>query len=200
MKRIKHEELRGNKMVIDAFLISENEYEVMVLDTNGEEIDCVNVSTETEAIEKFDKMVSKYAEPFQKAIYNAKLEENEKYTLVYFNDFGFPVAQKITFSSLMLCTYAQFSDCVKMTFIPYRKRKMYSKTFFNSSILIFKGWQELKEEDTHIIEHEDDNMRVTRSKYGCFDSKYIEDVQKKFKNPVCIYKNYNIGVSGKLYA
>ena len=42
--------------------------------------------------------------------------------------------------------------------------------------------------------------KITKSKYGCFDSRYIDDLENCFKNPVVIFKNYKTGVNGKIYA
>ena len=203
IRSIRHEELKGGytmgrKIIIDACEIF-GEFEVMAMYEGGEELDCKTVATETEAIETFNAMLLQYAEPLQKALYN-KLAEGEKYTLVYLNDFGFPVAQKITFHSMKCTTYAQYSDVVELVFTPYRKRNQVQKYFYNTSLMIFEGWQDLKEEDTKEILKDDENVKVTKSKYSCFDSRYIEDLEKVFKNPFVIHKDYKVGVNGKVYA
>lgn len=200
MRTIKHEELKGNgrKIIIDACELF-GALEVMAMYEGGEELACKTVETEEEAIKVFNIMLLQYAEPLQKALYN-KLVEGGKYTLVYLNDFGFPVAQKITFHSMQCTTYAQYSDVIKIVFTPYKKRNQYQKYFYNTSLMIFEGWQDLKEEDTKEVLKNDGNVRVTKSKYSCFDSRYIEDLEKVFKNPVVIYKNYQVGTNGKVYA
>lgn len=203
--KIKHEELRGGytmgkKIIIDACELAENDFEIMAIYEDGEEIDCKTAMTEAEAIQIFNQMIQEYAGKLQKAIYNANMVEGGKYTLVYCNDFGFPVAQKITFHGFNLCTYAQYSDVVRMIFTPYRKRKQYQKYFYDTSLMIFEGWQDLKEEDTKKVSQDDGNVKVTKSKYGCFDARYIDDLEKVFKNPVVIYKNYKTGVNGGIYA
>jgi len=66
--------------------------------------------------------------------------------------------------------------------------------------MIFEGWQDLKETDTKEVLKDDGNVKLVKSKYACFDSRYIDDLEKVFKNPVVIYKNYKTGVNGKLYA
>lgn len=205
MKTLKHTELNGNctqkkKIIIDACEIEAGNFEVMALYADGEELDCLTSETESEAIQHFNTLINKYAGNLQKAICNANLVKGGKYTLVYCNELGFPVAEKITFNAAELCTYAQYSDCVKMTFTPYRARKMHGKYFYNSSLLIFKGWQELNKKDLYITIRENSNCKLLQSKYGCFDSRYIDDMEKCFKNPVVTYKNYKTGVNGKLYA
>lgn len=202
-RTIRHEELKGGysmgkKIIIDACEIF-GEFEVMVMYEDGEELESRTVSTEKDAIEVFNYMFMKYAEPLQKALYN-KLEEGKRYTLVYLNDFGFPVAQKITFHFMKTRTYAQYSDVMEMVFTPYHKRSQYRKLFYNGTIMIFEGWQDLKEEDTTETIKDDRNVKVTRSKYESFNSRYIDDLENCFKNPVVIYKDYKKGVNGKIYA
>ena len=101
----------------------------------------------------------------------------------------------------MKCTtYAQYSDVVEMVFTPYRKRRQYKKYFYNCSLMIFEGWQDLKEEDTKEVLKDDGNIRTTKSKYDCFDGRYIEDLEAVFKNAVVSYKKYEVGTNGKVYA
>lgn len=200
---LKHIELNGGysgkrKIIIDACEFF-GEYEVMAMRENSEELACKTVATEIEAIKTFDNMILQYAGNLQKALYN-KLVEGERYTLVYLNDFGFPVAQKIIFQSMELTTYAQYSDVVKMIFKPYRKRSLYQKYFYNNSLMIFKGWQDMKESDTKEILKDNDSLKIIKSKYSGFDARYIDDLEKVFKNPVVIYKNFKEGKNGKLYA
>ena len=202
-RTIRHEELKGGyttgkKIIIDASEIF-GEFEVIAMYENGEELESETVSTEMEAIKVFNDLFLKYAEPLQKALYN-KLQEGKRYTLVYLNEFGFPVAQKITFHSVKSKTYAQYSDVMEMIFTPYRKRSQYKKYFYNCSFMVFEGWQDLKDEDIKETISDNDSVKITRSKYGCFDSNYIDDLENCFKNPIVIYKNYKIGVNGKSYA
>lgn len=190
-RAIKHEELKGGysigkKIIVDA-TEAFGEFEIMAMYEDGTELESIETSTEAEAIKTFDEILLKYAEPLQKALCN-KLEEGGKYTLVYLSNFGFPTAQKITFHSMKCTTYAQYSDVIEMVFTPYRKRNQYRKYFYNGSLMIFKGWQNMKEEDTHETLKDNASVKITMSKYACFDSRYIDDLEKVFKNPVVIYK------------
>lgn len=203
VRTIKHEELKGGysdgkKIIIDASEIC-GEFEIMAMYEDGTELESATAATEKEAKKAFDEILLKYAEPLQKELYN-KLNEGEKYTLVYLNDFGYPVAQKIKFHSMKCTTYAQYSDVVEMVFTPYRKRSQVKKRFYESSLMVFKGWQELKEEDTHEVLKNNESVKITKSKYSCFDSRYIDDLENSFKDAVVIYKNYKIGKNGKMYA
>lgn len=193
IRTIKHEELKGGytnskKIIINAAEIF-GEFEIMAMYENGTELESTTATTEKASLKAFDEILLKYAEPLQKALYN-KLEEGEKYTLVYLNEFGSPVAEKIKFHSMKCATYAQYSDVVEMLFTPYRKRTQTKKRFYNCSLMIFKGWQDMKEENTHKILENNKAVKITMSKYACFDCRYIEDLEKVFKNPVVIYKNY----------
>ena len=87
-----------------------------------------------------------------------------------------------------------------MVFTPFRKRTKYSRRFYNSSLMIFEGWQDMDESATNEILKDDGEIKITKSKYGCFSASYIEDLEKLFTNPVMIYKNYKTGVNGKVYA
>lgn len=203
IRKIRHEELKGGytmgkKIIIDASEIF-GEFEIMAMYEDGTELESIMSATEKEAVKAFDEMLLNYAEPLQKALYN-KLEEGGKYTLVYLDDFGFPVAQKIKFHSMKCTTYAQYSDAVEMVFTPYRKRNQYKKIFYNCSLMIFKGWQDLKEEDTHEIIKNSESVKITKSKYACFDSRYMDDLEKSFRDAAVLYKNYKTGKNGKIYA
>lgn len=203
MRTIKHEELKGGysmgrKIIIDACEIFDGEFEVMAMYANGEEIEVTTPATEADAIKDFNNMIMKYAEPLQKALYN-KLIPGEKYTLVYMNDFGFPVVEKIKFHSMRCTTYAQYSDVIQMTFTPYKKRRTHTRNFYNCSLMVFEGWQDMKENS--VMETvEDENVKIVKSKYSCFDARYIDDMENIFKNPVMIHKDYKVGVNGKVYA
>lgn len=201
---IRYAELFGGysgkrKIIVSASEPFSGEYSVMAMYENGEEIEEISPQTEQEAIKAWDAMMEKYLEPLQKAIFKAGLIPGERYTLFYLNDFGFPVCQKIVFEGMKFTTYAQYSDVVKLKFKPYRKRSLYEKFFYNCSLSIFKGWQDLKEEDTKETLKEDEQVKITRSKYSCFDANYIKDGNRLLKNPVMIFENFKTGVNGKIY-
>ena len=202
-RQIRHTELFGGytgrkRIIIDASEIF-GEFSVMALYDDGEEIEEETPTTEEEAIIAYDNMMEKYLEPLQKAIFAAKLVPGNKYTLFYLNDFGFPVCQKITFERMEFSTYAQYSDVVKLIFKPYRKRSVYQKYFYNCSLSIFEGWQDLKEEDIKTTIKENAHIKITQSKYSCFDANYIKDGNKLLKNPIMIYEDFKTGANGKIY-
>lgn len=174
--------------------------EVAAITENGEELNGATVTTETAALAAFHSMVQQYAEPLQKAVDAAGLVPGCKYTLVYLSDFGFPIAEKITFHGYTLTTYAQHADVVRMNYTPYRKRSTRSRLFCGDSLLIFNGWQDLPESATHETLKEDEKIKITRSKYESFSSSYIEDAAALLADPVLIFKRYQTGANGKVYA
>lgn len=202
-RQIKHVELFGGytgkkRVIIDASEIF-GDFSVMALYDDGEEIEEETPATEEEAIIAYNNMVGKYLEPLQKSVFVAGLVPGNKYTLFYLNDFGFPVCQKITFERMEFTTYAQYSDVVKLIFKPYRKRSVYQKYFYNCSLSIFEGWQDLKEEDIKTTIRENEHIKITQSKYSCFDANYIKDGNKILKNPIMIYEDFKTGTNGKIY-
>lgn len=204
MKTIRHETLGGGysmrrEIIIDTCEISAGEFETMVMYSNGDELDCITTTTESAAATAFNELFQKYAEPLQKALYNT-MQPGKRYTLVFLNDFGFPVAQKITFHAMECTTYAQHSDVVKITCTQYRHRTPSTKRFYNCSVMIFEGWQDLKQEQTTNTIKDTAEVKITQSKYGCFDARYIDDLETAFIKPVAIYKHFRKGANGKIYA
>jgi len=206
-KTLYHEEIGGGytmqrHITIDAADLRDTfgHIEIMALTDDGDELDSATVTNESAALVEFNRMLQKYAGPLQKAMNAADLKHGHRYTLVYLSEFGFPVAQKITFDSMSFTTYAQHSDVVKLVFTPFRKRSKYSQRFYNCSLMIFDGWQDMNENDISETIREDEQIKVKKSKYSCFSASYIEDLEKVFERPVMIYKDYKRGVNGKLYA
>ena len=152
---------------------------------------------EPDIIEEFRQFYIDNAEPFQKAIINADLIVDKKYTLVYMNEFGFPVADKIVFKGVSPCQYTQYTDAIKLTVRRARKRSDVYINFYDCSMAIYEGWNDLPEEVTH--DKIGDNLR--QSKYGCFDARFFEDCIKYFGKPVVEYRNFKTRESdGKVFA
>lgn len=155
---------------------------------------------ESEDIEVVKQFYIDNAEPLQQAILSANMEEGKKYTLVYIDDFGFPVADKITFIGAIPCQYAQYTDAIKMAFKRARKRNAIAKYFYNCSIAIYEGWHDLKKEDSFNKTSETAEVTCYMSKYTAFDSKYFSDAVEKFGKPLAEHRNFRTGTNGKVYA
>lgn len=141
---------------------------------------------ELDTVDEFRHFYIENAEPFQKAIINAGLIIGKKYTLIYMNEFGFPVADKIVFKGVSPCQYAQYTDAVKITARRARKRSDVYINFYDCSMAIYEDWHDLPEDVTHV--KISDNLR--QSKYSCFDARFFEDCVKYFGKPIVEYRNF----------
>lgn len=88
----------------------------------------------------------KLSHSIQATFTQANLKQGEKYTLLYMNDFCFPVASKITLENIENTTYAQYDDAVRMVFRPKGKRNLYQKVFCGSDrrFAVIKGWHDIE--------------------------------------------------------
>lgn len=152
---------------------------------------------ELDTINEFRMFYLENAEPFQKAIISAGLIVGKKYTLVYMNEFGFPVADKIVFKGISICQYAQFTDAIKMTVRRARKRADVYINFYDCSLAIYEGWNDIPEDVSNVKI----NDHLRQSKYGCFDARYFDDCVTYFGKPVVEYRNFKVRESdGKTFA
>lgn len=207
MDRIRYEKIGGGYTEKPEIVLSTIDlhsiggmFETIAMDAQGNELDISVSDDESAALAEFERMVEKYAGPLQSALTNAHLMRGHRYTLVYLSDHGFPVCQKITYDSLKLTTYAQHSDVVKMIFTPHRKRSKYSQLFYDCSLMIFDGWQDLDESIIRETVKDSESVRITRMKHPGFSASYIEDLEKAFIAPIMVYKSYRKGKNGKIYA
>lgn len=199
MSSLYHAKLGGGytqrrKIIIDAADMSEygeSSFEVAALTEDGDELDMERCDTAEQAKAAFDALIQKYAEPLQRTIASAGLRPGGRYTLVYHNEFGFPVAQKVTFWGYAMRTYAQHSDVVQLT-VAYRGGKtQWLKLFIGyKPLLIFKGWQQLPESALWNVKHSASGTTTRVSKYESFSDQYIEDALHILKDPVVIYMGH----------
>lgn len=197
MSSLYHTKLGGGytqrrEIIIDAADMREygvNGFEVAALTKDGDELDMERCDTAEQAKAAFDALIQKYAEPLQRTIASADLRPGGRYTLVYHNEFGFPVAQKVTFWGYAMRTYAQHSDVVQLT-VAYRGGKtQWLKLFISyEPLLIFRGWQELPESALWDVKRSSGDTTMRVSKYGSFSDQYIEDALHILKDPVVIYR------------
>lgn len=205
MKHIAHCTLNGGytdqrEIIVDTVQIEKNVFESMALTLAGDELRTYTADTEEKAFEDYARLINEFANPFQKAIFNANLKSGNKYTLIYFNDFGFPVADKIVFNRFEFTTYAQYTDVVKMECKRIRKHNNMQMYLYDKSLIILDGWHNLKDENIYTIKDKG-NIITKMSKYGCFDSRYIDDLETLYKDYIImIYKQYKTGTNGKTYA
>ena len=199
MSSLYHTKLGGGytqrrEIIIDAADMREygaNGFEVAALTKDGDELDMERCDTAEQAKAAYDALIQKYAEPLQRTIASADLRPGGRYTLVFHNEFGFPIAQRVTFWGYAMRTYAQHSDVVQLTVVYRREKTQWLKLFIGyEPLLIFKGWQELPESvvwrPTRLTR--DGTRRV--SKYESFSNQYIEDALRVLKDPVVIYRSH----------
>lgn len=197
MNNLYHAKLGGGytqrrEIIIDAADMSEygeSSFEVAALTEDGDELDMERCDTAEQAKAAFDALIQKYAEPLQRTIASADLQPGGRYTLVYHNEFGFPVAQKVTFWGYAMRTYAQHSDVVQLT-VAYRGGKtQWLKLFIGyEPLLIFRGWQELPGSALWDVKRWSGDATMRVSKYESFSDQYIEDALHILKDPVVIYR------------
>jgi len=152
---------------------------------------------EPDTIQEIRQFYIDNAEQFQKAIINANLIIGKKYTLVYMNEFGFPVADKIVFKGVSPCQYAQYTDAIKLKARRARKRTDMYINFYDCSMAIYEGWNDLPE----TVSHEKVGEYLYRSRYACFDARYFDDCVNYFGKPIVEYRNFKVRESdGKTFA
>ena len=167
----------------------ESVFEVAALTEDGEELDMERCDTEKQAKAAFDALIQKYAEPLQRTIASAALQPGGRYTLVFHNEFGFPIAQRVTFCGYAMRTYAMYSDVVQLKVVYRREKKQWLKLFIGyEPLLIFKGWQQLPESALWNVKHSAIGTTTRVSKYESFSNQYIEDALRILKDPVVVYR------------
>ena len=208
VKTIAHQELGGGyamgpRYTVDTAEIEPGLFETMVIRHAGfddDEMDVKRTTNQEQAKKDFDELLLKYAGPIQTAFLKAGMKHGGRYTIFRLNDFGYPVAQKIEFQSMTLTTYAQHWDAVELIYRPCRSRKVYKTWFYVGSFAICKGWQDLPENFGYEVLQSSSGVTISRSKYGCFDSRFFEDMKAVIKDVLTISEDYRVGVNGKVYA
>ena len=205
VKQIAHEELGGGyamgpRYTVDTAEIEQGLFETMVLRNSDDELDVRRTDNEEQARKDFAELLLKYAGQIQSAFLKADMQQGKRYTIFRLNDFGFPVAQKIEFVSMKLTTYAQHWDAVEIIYRPCRSRKTYKTWFYEGSFAICKGWQDLPENFGYEVLQSTSGVTISKSKYGCFDSRFFEDMKTVIRDVLAVCEDYRVGVNGKVYA
>ena len=185
MSSLYHAKLGGGytqrrEIIIDAADMSEygeSGFEVAALTEDGDELDMERCDTAEQAKAAYDALIQKYAEPLQRTIASADLQPGGRYTLVFHNEFGFPIAQH--------------SDVVQLAVVYRSGKQQWLKLFIGyESLLIFKDWQELPESVVWRPTRSTRDGAVRVSKYESFSDRYIEDALRVLKDPVVIYRSH----------
>jgi len=198
MKHLYHEEIGGNysglgKITVDTTEIEPGKFETMTLNALGDELESTTTDNAQDAERDFRAMIQRHAMPLQAAFYRAKLIPGERYTLIYLGEFGFPVCLRMTFHSVKLDTYAQYSDVVNLVFTPYKKRQARRLYLYNRSFLLYAGWRELDNSATFNVERSGNGVVTMISKYGSCDEQYIADIREKWPDFIASYERQRPG-------
>lgn len=204
IEKIFHMELGGGysmrkKIILSTILLPEGVFETMAIHEDGEELACFISPTLEEAEAAFRSIVEQFAEPRQLAFYRGNLIPGERYTMLRFSEFGFPLVAPFTFCGMKFGTLAQHSDVVFLN-LKYKKYRIEQSVVLDSgSVMIFRGWQSLDPNSTVKVLRDTDTVRATISKYASFDYRFLEDAEKALKDPVVIFKDYRRAPNGKVY-
>ena len=154
-----------------------------------------------EEVEAMTEYYQATALPFQKAIMGCGLQQNEKYTLVYVDDFGFPVAHKIMLKGFCICEYAQYKDAAKIIYRGKGQRMDREMTLYNKSIAIYKGWKDIPESVTYETVRDNGFTVIRKSRYTGFDARYFTDCVQYLGNPLLLWENFKVRESdGRVFA
>lgn len=205
VKQIAHQKLGGGyamgpRYTVDTAELEPGVFETMVLLNDGDELDVRRTDKEEQAKKDFAELLLKYAGQIQKTFLKADMRPGKHYTIFRLNDFGYPVAQKIEFKSVKPTTYAQHWDAVELVYRPCRGRSSFKTWFYEGSFAICEGWQDLPENFGYEVLQSTCGVTLSRSKYGCFDSRFFDEMKEVMKNVLAISEDYRVGVNGKVYA
>ena len=186
-----HEEIMlgstyGRRIILDGAEITPGRFEVLAMDEEGSEVDSITVDTADKLRPAFADLLDRLGHPLQAAFYRAGMKKDMRYTLVMLNDFGFPVALRLTFTSATLTTYAQYPDAVNMIFTPVKKRLSRYMYLYNHSFLIYSGWRELKDNIAYNVS-QDGSTTTRMSKYACFDERFMDDIKQAWPDYIVAY-------------
>ena len=115
--------------------------------------------------------------------FSNKLNKGQKITLVSFGEFGFLGMTQTTFEEVTPKNHYQ--NCpedmigVQLIHKPKRKRTAYRKIIsYNNSVLVYDGWVDI---DMDSIQYNQIDKYTRETKYSCFDSRYMTDVESAIK-------------------
>lgn len=107
-----------------------------------------------------------------------QLTQGRKVTIVKISEFGFPYALNTTINNVHISSYAQYSESLSIIHTPKRKRNKHGlRILDHNEIIVYDGWLDIEVDNiTKTTIKEDDNVKVTSSKYMSFDKRNITDI------------------------
>jgi hypothetical protein len=117
--------------------------------------------------------------------------KNQMVTILTRSDFGIGV-NKFEGSLIALGTkeFAQYNNAPFVSFVPKRKRKgvRILKTYKPYLVVLDGLHPDLYPESGMVVTKEDDTVKISESKYLCFDERYDSDFDKILDAYLTIYK------------
>lgn len=110
---------------------------------------------------------------------NANLQQGQKITLFYINDFGGMSHTKITVDKVEYAKYAQHDKAVKLIYKPQNKRSLYCQYFYRD-MLVYNGWLDLPETVLNTVENTGTGITITHSKYLSCDKRQYDEIINYF--------------------
>jgi len=119
--------------------------------------------------------------PFQDSIKALNLQEGNKYTIIYINDWGMVATLKIKLIDIKYKSYAQYEDAVQFVGVPYRKRSVCGFWFYErKNLLIYKGWVDYEKSALYDIQ-ERDEYTIKKSKFLSCDNAALIAIKQSIK-------------------
>ena len=122
---------------------------------------------------------------------NSIWENGRKYTLVKFNDFGFPYSMPFTAHDFRIQPYAQYPETGLLVIKPKGKRNLRGiRIYPHSKFLIFKGWVDPDVEMYRDYDFSDDGQVECKKSLLCFASEYMEIARNSVLPELCLCASY----------
>lgn len=103
------------------------------------------------------------------------LQQGKKYTIWFFNDFGFPCTMQIRLVKVEVRPYAQYPEVVVLSCVPKGKRNAWSTVIKpGQNFIVWLGWIEVKA-DMYVKSEITKEGYTVRESRLCFDQVYMED-------------------------
>lgn len=115
------------------------------------------------------------------------LQQNEKITLIGFNDFGFIQSLQTRFCDFEIKkNYSQMF--IYLIHKPKHKRKYLKKSLENKDIIILKGWHNIDIDKINFKKYVSNGIIYKKSVFNSYDSRPLKDIKILYHDSI-IYSN-----------
>lgn len=133
--------------------------------------------TEAEALKSHEELLGAQLHPLQARFHKAGLKKGDRFTLVKYNDFGFPVAIMATLNRVEYHPYAQYDDNATVVYVPQGKRNPRFVHLHNEPFIVYGDWRPVPDEVVYSITHPREGVEARTARYTCFDDRYMDDIK-----------------------